>query len=180
MEKGKFRKDYEVNPVTVAIIAEKVDGYYLSYVLESNGTTDYVKQSPISLIDLACKYFGSSLKGRQEGTRMILNVKHKVPISIDPSSGMYFFPTTSPQQPFCSWISHSYVYTIRRTPGNGTEFVFRNGKSIFLDVSYGSMLNQLQRTAQFRYLLEERIHFKKTKTPTNHPKESEDDLLNLH
>ncbi len=88
--------DYEINPVTVAIIAEKVDGYYISYVLESNGTTNYVKQPPVSLIDHACRYFGSSLKGRQEGARMILNVKHKVPISIDPSSGMYFFPPMEP------------------------------------------------------------------------------------
>ncbi|WP_182200072.1 competence protein ComK [Paraliobacillus salinarum] len=87
---------------------------------------------------------------------------------------MYFFPTVSPQQPFCSWISHSYVHTIRRTPKNETEFIFKNGKSVILDVSYGSMLNQLQRTAQFRYLLEERMKFKKRNT-SNKNNEGEDD-----
>lgn len=177
MTKTDMQSAYEVNPVTVAIIAEKVNGYYVSHVIESDGASNYVKQSPVGLIELACKFFGSSLKGRQEGARTILNVKHKVPISIDPSSGMYFFPTASPQRPFCSWISHTYVDRIRKTPENGTEFIFRNGKSITLDVSYGSMLNQLQRTAQFRYLLEKRIHFKKIKNPKKIEKEDDDQFF---
>ncbi|CQR47019.1 Competence transcription factor [Paraliobacillus sp. PM-2] len=161
MKENKIKKEYEINPITVAIIAEKVDGNYISQVIESNGAINYVKQSPISLIDFACQYFGSTLQGRQESARKILNAKHKVPISINPLCGMYFFPTVSPQHPFCSWISHSYVNCVHEAPENRTEFIFKNGSSITLDVSYGSMVNQLQRTAQFRYLLEERIHFKK-------------------
>ncbi|GAA5416683.1 competence transcription factor [Paraliobacillus ryukyuensis] len=172
-----MKDNYEVNPVTVAIIAEKVDGYYVSHVIESNGQSSYVRQAPVQLIDFACKYFGSSLKGRQEGARTILNVKHKVPISIDPSSGMYFFPTASPQQPFCSWISHSFVYDLQRTPQNRTKIIFRNGKTIVLDVSYGSMLNQLQRTAQFRYLLEERINLPKNRKPKESKEDDEDEFF---
>lgn len=40
-----------------------------------------------------------------------------------------------------------------------TELEFKNGRSIVLDVSYGSILNQIQRTAQFRYSLENRIKY---------------------
>ncbi|WP_117170848.1 competence protein ComK [Paraliobacillus sediminis] len=154
-----MEKDYEINPVTIAIVAEKMNGAYVSKVIEiSEDGTYYVKGSPGKLIDAACKYFGSSLKGRQEGARTVCGIKHKVPISIDPSSGMYFFPTSSPQNPYCSWISHTHVDRIRKAPGRGTEFIFKNGMNLILEVSYGSMINQLQRTAQFRYQLEKRLN----------------------
>lgn len=76
---------------------------------------------------------------------------------------MYFFPTASPQNPFCSWISHTHVDRIRKASGRGTEFIFKNGSAIILEVSYGSMINQLHRTAQFRYLLDEKINASKKK-----------------
>ncbi|WP_113868632.1 competence protein ComK [Paraliobacillus ryukyuensis] len=90
---------------------------------------------------------------------------------------MYFFPTAYPQQPFCSWISHSFVYDLQRTPQNRTKIIFRNGKTIVLDVSYGSMLNQLQRTAQFRYLLEERINLPKNRKPKESKEDDEDEFF---
>lgn len=92
--KDNVEWDYEINPVTIAIIAEKVNGYFVSRVIEcSEDSTHYIKGTPCKLVDLTCRYFGSSLKGRQEGARTVCGIKHKVPISIDPSSGMYFFPT---------------------------------------------------------------------------------------
>ncbi|WP_112180109.1 MULTISPECIES: competence protein ComK [Paraliobacillus] len=171
-----MEKDYEINPVTIAIIAEKLNGIYVSRVLEiSEDAPYYIKGSPCKLIDAACKYFGSSLKGRQEGARTVCGIKHKVPISIDPSSGMYFFPTSSPQNPYCSWISHTHIDRIRKAPDRGTEFIFKNGMTLILEVSYGSMINQLQRTAQFRYLLEKRIN----PTPPRPDKRKDDDFFVL-
>jgi len=42
--------------------------------------------------------------------------------------------------------------------------VFKNGKQITIDASYGSILNQMQRTAQFRFTLESRINMIKEST----------------
>ncbi|MBM7571476.1 competence protein ComK [Aquibacillus albus] len=119
--------------------------------------TFYARQSPSRVMDLACKFFGSSLKGRQEGTKDICGITHKAPISIDPLSGMYFFPTSSPQSLNCSWISHSHIEKILKAPDRHTTILFKNGSTVTVKVSYGSLMNQLQRTAQFRYSLDKRI-----------------------
>lgn len=150
---------HEINPLTMAAIAQYDEyGNTHTYVMEEKGTF-IVKQTPSKMIDHACKFFGSSLKGRQEGTKDICGITHKAPISIDPISGMYFFPTTSPTNSNCSWIGHSHIKRINPAKHQKTEIVFKNGKMIVLDISYGSMLNQVQRTAQYRYLLDNRICF---------------------
>lgn len=157
MENKIFSAYHEINPLTMAIISSRdEEGRPISYILEEN--TEYIsRNSPSKLIDAACMFFGSSLRGRQEGARDISGLTHKVPISIDPSSGMYFFPTYSPISPKCSWIAHSHIDKITRLPDRKTEIGFKNGKLITLDVSYGSITNQVRRTAQYRFLLDNRL-----------------------
>lgn len=58
----------------------------------------------------------------------------------------------------CSWISHSHVEFVNPISNDKTELFFNNGTRISIDVSYGSILNQVQRTAQFRYSLENRMN----------------------
>ncbi|HLR59158.1 MAG TPA: competence protein ComK [Pseudogracilibacillus sp.] len=148
---------YEISPLTMAVLAiENEDGIINTQIYESEA--DYlIHKSPVKMIDHACRYFGSSLRGRQDGTKDISGITHKAPISIDPVSGMYFFPTASPRNKNCSWIAHSHIDFIQPTENQMTEVHFKNGHKITLDISYGSMMNQIQRTAQFRYLLNDRI-----------------------
>lgn len=160
----KFDMQYEVNPLTMAIFTkQELNGQQRTFVMEEDEEIS-VNGSPLKLIEYACLFFGASLKGRQEGTRGICGITHKTPITIDPSSGMYFFPTNSPKNPKCAWISHSHIDKVRKRNGRFSEIVFKNGKTIVINVSYGSMLNQVQRTAHFRFLLDERImHLQKLK-----------------
>src|SRR5699024_8195818 len=125
-------------------------------ILEETATYQ-IPSSPTKLIDLACRYFGSSLQGRQEGTREVSRITHKAPIAIDPSTGMFFFPTTSPQNRKCSWIKHTHADDTQPIGHKKTKIIFNNGQYIVVNISYGSMKNQLQRTAQFRFLLENRM-----------------------
>ncbi|QKY68529.1 competence protein ComK [Lentibacillus sp. CBA3610] len=154
-----YSPSYEVTPLTMAVIAQQDEnGNTSSRVLEEQ--EEYViLHSPSKMIDNACKFFGSSLRGRQDGTRDICGITHKAPISIDPTSGMYFFPTTSPTNAKCSWIAHSHIDQVTQGPGRQAEVIFKNKKSVLLSVSFGSMLNQVQRTAQYRYLLDNRIKY---------------------
>lgn len=171
MNKNLLLANYEINPETMAVIASQDEhGNPVSYIIEE--TTEYmIAVSPTKLIDEACKFFGASLRGRQEGTRDICGLTHKVPVSIDATSGMYFFPTYSPASPKCSWINHSYIDQISRTNDGQSVVFFKNGKSIKLDVSYGSLLNQIRRTAQFRYLLDNRIKYIKNQMEAVLPEE---------
>lgn len=156
-KKHLYLPTHEITPQTMAVLP-RLDKYGNpgSYIIEEQEEY-YVNSAPSKVIDQACKFFGSSLKGRQEGTRAISELTHKAPISIDPASGMYFFPTTSPTNPKCSWIAHTHISKMYEAPNRCTKVVFKNGKSIILEVSLGSMENQVNRTAQFRYILENRI-----------------------
>ena len=92
--------NYEINEGTLAIIAEENAS---SKILEDN--REYVINStPYEIMDYSCKYFGSSLEGRKEGTKAILDIEYKVPIIVENSNNLIFFPTSSPESNNCSWI----------------------------------------------------------------------------
>lgn len=148
---------HEITPLTMAVLAHhNENGDTVSHVLEERGEF-YVNKTPSNLIAEACIFFGSSLRGRQDSTSKICGFTHKLPVSIDPGSGMYFLPTASPSNPNCSWLGHTHIYRLYRHKDFQTKLIFNNGHRIILDVSYGSMLNQVNRTAQYRYLLDSRI-----------------------
>lgn len=154
----EVKSSYELTPLTLALLVEdNDDGSYITCVQEMN-TKYYTTASPTKIIKYACEYFGSSFKGRTEGTTKVCQIAYKVPIVVDPTSDMYFFPTASPQNKQCAWIAHSHIESHR--PINNTkacEIEFINGQKITLDVSYGQIVNQILRTSQLRYALESRI-----------------------
>ena len=154
-----MKTEYEISPLTLSVMPKILENGILgSHILEVNHEI-VTEMSPSKLVDYACKYYGSSLRGRQEGTRGVCGITHKAPIAIDPHSGMFFFPTTSPQNSKCIWIAHTHVSKIEPKDTYDTIVKFKNGKEIIVPVSYGSMINQLQRTAHYRYKLTERLQY---------------------
>ncbi len=148
--------EYEISSYTMAVLPEVTENGLYSRVMEMD--TDFlVKMKPIDIIEKSCRFFGSSLKGRREGTKEIMGITHKAPIVIDPTNYIYFFPTLSPNRPQCAWISHSFVQNIQSCEYDDTILVFSNQKSIQLPVSKGSLENQLYRTAQLITTLSKRI-----------------------
>lgn len=148
----------ELTPHTLAVVSMVEAGKNKSRILEGKNEV-VVGYTPSKLIDYACKFFGSSLKGRQEGTADVCKITHKAPIAVNPSNGMYFFPTASPSNPDCSWIAHSHIQDVQDALSSSTKIIFKNGVEIILPVSKGIILNQIQRTAQFRYLLDYRLKY---------------------
>lgn len=157
MSKSLYLPTHEITPLTMAILPQPIENGYLgSLILEENEEFT-VNYAPSKLIDFACKFFGASLQGRQIGTKEVSQMTHKVPISIDPHSGMYFFPTLSPTNPGCAWIAHTHIESVSKAEHQKTKLVFKNGDHIIVDVSFGSMMNQINRTAQYRYMLDNRL-----------------------
>jgi competence protein ComK len=156
-------KEYEVNPSTMALLGQigKTGGVE-TRIIEKNHEF-LMKMKPTMIIDQSCRYFGASLKGRQEGTREITGITHKPPIAIDPTNGIYMFPTQSPLKDTCAWFSHSHILKYDSAGYEETIVTMKNGRELLIDISFGSFENQLNRTAQFRYLLNERIATYKVK-----------------
>src|SRR5699024_2951607 len=93
---------YEFYLLKMTIIAIENESGVINTQVFENEANYLINKSPVKMVDHACRYFGSSLRGRQDGTKDISGITHKAPISIDPASGMYFFPTSSPRNKNCS------------------------------------------------------------------------------
>lgn len=148
---------HEITPLTMAILPKPIENGYLGSLILEENEEFIVNSAPSKLVDVACKFFGSSLHGRQTGTKEVSQMTHKLPISIDPASGMYFFPTTSPNNPNCAWIAHTHIESVDKAVNQQSRLNFRNGEHIIIDVSFGSLMNQINRTAQYRYILDNRL-----------------------
>jgi competence protein ComK len=152
----KFLSEYEINSHTMAILPEyAVENTLISRVLETKNEF-YVAQKPTDIVKKSCTYFGSSFKGRAEGTKALIGVTHKSPIAISASKNLFFFPTTSSTRKECAWISHVHVKYCAYTPKQYTRVTFINNAYIELDLSLGSFENQLFRTGQLRSAFHDR------------------------
>lgn len=148
---------YEINPETLAIIPlsetkSKIIEKHDEYVIDS---------TPYSVMEYSCEYFGSSLKGRLEGTKNMLGSIYKSPIIVEESRDIIFFPTISPNLPDNCWISLNNIKSIEKT-NKSTIIVFENNKQIELDVPYLSLENQILRATRLESIYNKRKNNKKS------------------
>lgn len=87
--KGKVldMKEYEINAQTLAVIPVKENK---TRIIEMN--KELMVNLPCrEIIDNSCKFFGSSLEGRVNGTKTLTGITHKSPIIIEESKKIIFF-----------------------------------------------------------------------------------------
>lgn len=143
--------NYEINEGTLAILAKNKK----SLILEDD--KKYVVDSlPFDVVDHSCKYFGSSYEGRKEGTKEILHINYKVPIIVDNSRNLIFFPTNSPLSDDCSWLSLKSIKSIKEGNFNTTDVIFNNGVSINIPISKRTMDNQILRASRLDLIMRNR------------------------
>ena len=116
-----------------------------------------INTNTLNILEHSCEYFGSSYEGRKEGTKKLLGITHKSPVIIEESRKIIFFPTTSPDNNECIWINLDKINDYSKINNKKSEIVFKNGDKLELDVSYGSLSNQILRATRLKYILEERI-----------------------
>lgn len=143
---------YEINKETCAVVSinEKV-----SKIIE-NDYEYFVNKNTYEVMEDSCQYYGSSCDGRIKGTKMILGSNYKVPIVIEESNEIIFFPTESPTSNSCSWLSLNNVKKYERADGF-TKVTFISGKEIIVKMSISSFENQLLRANRLGSVLRKRI-----------------------
>lgn len=130
---------YEINDETLAIIPIK-NG---SKIIELND--EYVvSESPFTIMEDSCKYFGSSLEGRINGSKNILGSIYKVPIMVEETQKLIFFPTEAMGSSKTSWISYKNIKNVEKR-GKKTLIKFANDDVLILDCPYFTMKNQIFR-----------------------------------
>lgn len=157
----ELSSDYEINGFTMAIIPVEMEGNLYSKVLEEEGEI-YVSLPPIKIIEDSCNFYGSSFEGRKQGTKGISGYTHKPPIVIDPMNDIFFFPTASPTNDSCIWISLHYAYEYNMTPTANTKVMFPNNTIVEFPISKTSYEAQIHRTSLFRAKLQLRVNRKRS------------------
>ena len=144
--------DYEINSETCAILPVDIA---TSKIVENS--SDYVvNDSSLAVLEHSCEYFGSSYDGRKVGSKDVLNSSYKLPIVVEDTRNLVFFPTTSPLDEDCSWISLKNIKEYRRIDDLNTEVEFKNGKIITVGISYNSFNNQVLRASRLESILRNR------------------------
>lgn len=131
--------NYEINPDTLALISEKNGTRVLEYDDEYR-----VSETAYTIMENSCKYFGSSFDGRINGSKSVLGSVYKVPIIVEETQKLIFFPTQSLTSPNVSWISYKNIKNIEKF-GKHSLIRFVNGKSIVIECPYFTLKNQIFR-----------------------------------
>ena len=130
-------KEYEINSSTFAIVPidDKTSKVYedeVEYIVSKNSN---------KIIEDNCKFYGSSYKGRCDGTKYLTGIKSKYPIIIEESRNLIFFPTSSIRKNDNIWISLNKIKSYNKNK-LGSKVVFENNKIIDLEISVYSLENQ--------------------------------------
>lgn len=151
-----MEEKYEINSNTLAVIGLK-DGQ--TKIIEYDSEF-ILKEKAYEVMEHSCNYFGSSYSGRVNGSKNILGCNYKVPIIVEETSDLIFFPTTSPDIDECCWFSLNSIDLLKNEENN-TRIYLKNGKKIDSKISKNSLENQLLRATRLKYLINERKMVKK-------------------
>lgn len=145
---------YEINTGTLAIIpidenTTKIIEFDNEYV---------VNKSCFEIISDSCNYYGSTYQGRYEGTKNMIGMSYKLPIIIEESRNIIFFPTTSPKLLTCAWVSLNNLKTYFKA-NKGSNIIFKNNSTVTLDMSIFSLESQILRASRLESVLQSRKNY---------------------
>ena len=143
-------ESYEINKETVALIPKEK-----KTIVYENDDSFVVDKTPLQIVEESCEYFGSSLQGRQIGTTNLVGFTHKVPVIVEETFDLIFFPTKSPRNNDCSWLSYSHILKLDKFKDK-TIIELKNGKKIIVNSSTPIIDNQLYRCSRLKDILQQR------------------------
>lgn len=144
-------ESYEINRNTCAVLNV---GTEASKIIE--GDANYlIDKKTFEVMEDSCAYYGSTYDGRLKGTKMILGSNYKLPIVIEDSNDIIFFPTTGNNNDNCSWVSLKHIDKYTSYKGY-TKVTFDSGRTIVLKISYNSFETQLFRAMRLHQILSDR------------------------
>jgi len=147
---------YEINDETLAIIPVSGDKTRVIEISDEYVVDD----TPYSIMESSCRYFGSSLDGRINGSKDVLGNVYKLPVIVEESQKLIFFPTEALSSPNVSWISYRNIKNIEKC-GRDTLIKFSNGEEVVIDCPYFSVKNQIFRCNMLDSIFYNRKNVKK-------------------
>lgn len=142
---------YEINKDTCALVTINDQ---ITKVVE-NQDDYFINKSSYEVMEDSCAYYGSSCEGRIKGTKNILGSIYKVPIIIEETNDIIFFPTDSIKSQNCIWISLNQIEKFEKS-GQYTKVYFKNGKNLIIKMSVNSFEMQVLRANRLSAIINQR------------------------
>lgn len=157
-ENLKARTSHDLTGVTMAFIPKEKNGSWVTEALVENVTEPNIINTPAAkVIFEAHEYYGEKLIARFDGAKILCGFMNKSPVAISVINNYYFFPTHSPANPNCAWISNSHVSKISKGKYGDSIIHFKDGRELSLPVSDRILDNQRYRTSHYRVCIEEQL-----------------------
>lgn len=149
-------ENYEINEDTYAVLSEHVGK---TKILEKDA--EYIiHNDAYKVMDESCQYYGSSYKGRLTAAKNILECSYKLPILVEESSCLIFFPIKSSLLDDCCWINLNSIKKVEKKD-TGSKIIFQNNKELIVNTSKLSLENQIYRAIKLESIIKKRISAKK-------------------
>ncbi len=147
---------YEITNSTCALIAKEGNK---TEIIEKNRTFE-INKSVSKILRESCEYYGSTLEGRTKGSKKLLGMCYKLPIIVEGSNELIFFPTMSPQLDECCWIALKNISTYEAVDNN-ILVKFSSGEERLFPLSFDAFESQIFRSTKLLLILRSRQNFQK-------------------
>lgn len=149
-------KKYEINKETFAVVGKEDEK---TKIIEKN--EEYLIDSgAYQIMDESCCYYGSSYYGRLKAAKKMLNCSYKIPILVEESSCLIFFPIKSSLLKDCCWINLNSIKKIEKYKDKSL-IVFINDRKMAVPVSKMVLKNQIARATMLEAIILKRMNAKK-------------------
>ena len=147
--------EYEINAETLLILPY---GKNKSKVYEYNEEF-IVNMSGLDIIKHSCLYFGCTYEGRRDSVKSFIGVDMKVPILIEESRNIIFFPTNSCVNKDSIWVSYQNLLKYSKINEFSTVLYFQKNRDYKINVKYKLVDNQVIRCMKLNTFLGKRKNF---------------------
>lgn len=128
--------------------------YYQSFsnetiLVRKGGERETYNGKPKKLFNDWCLKNGSSLKGRIESFRYLLNISQKPCILVSEKEPIIFLPTMSMDALDCQFIQFDCIASIHQNHNGSCEVVTKDGSKLLFNVDYRVLKMQYKRSELF-------------------------------
>lgn len=143
---GNIMDYYEINTDTLCVLPIDEKSSFI-YEKEDNFI---VNMACVDIIKRSCLFFGSSFDGRKNASGNLLNANYKLPIVIEESNQLIFFPTNSIKNAKCIWISYNNFEGVDKIDNHFSRIYFKNNNKIEIEVASNIIINQIIRSNRLK------------------------------
>ncbi|MCO7126928.1 competence protein ComK [Sporolactobacillus shoreicorticis] len=153
----KLLHQYIIRPETMALLPYCFSDGSLGTLVIEETREHYVVESPKTIVEKSCGYYGSTYKGRKK-IAIEMGYKSMPPICVCGELGIVFISSMTERSDRCAWIAFIHVRQWREVDKkNKVAVSLTNGQIIELPMNPGPFSGRVMRAMQYRHQLRERI-----------------------